>query len=187
MDRTMIVHLHPTPEQAAILKRTLDEHTACFNTVARLGFTAKIRNGVDLHKETYYGLRHQYPDLPAQLVCAAHVKATEAVKSALTWQKKHEAAYKKKEARANKRNTSIPKFKPVKMPQSRCCPVRYDARSYWVKWSRLTCSLATVAGRVELPFTVPQYAQQYVGYRTGSADLCYRKGKWTLHITVSLP
>jgi putative transposase len=182
----MIVQLHPTPEQAALLKRTLDEHTACFNTVAHLGFTAKIRNGVDLHKETYYDLRQQYPDLPAQLVCAARVKATEAVKSALTWQKKHEAAYKKK-VRANKHNTSIPTFKPVKIPQSRCCPVRYDARSYWVKWGHMSCSLATVAGRVELPFTVPQYAVLYVGYRTGSADLCYRKGKWTLHITVSLP
>ncbi len=183
----MMVQLHPTPEQAAILKRTLDEHTACFNAVARLGFTAKIRNGVDLHKETYYELRHQYPDLPAQLVCAARVKATEAVKSALTWQKKHAANYAKKVAKAKEKGKEPPKFKPVKMPQSMCCPIRYDARSYWVKWNRLTCSLATVAGRVELPFTVPTYAQHYIGYRTASADLCYRKGKFTLHITVSIP
>src|SRR6266567_3758066 len=176
MDRTMMVQLHPTPEQ-----------TACFNAVARLGFTAKIRNGVDLHKETYYELRHQYPDLPAQLVCAARVKATEAVKSALTWQKKHAANYAKKVAKAKEKGKEPPKFKPVKMPQSMCCPIRYDARSYWVKWNRLTCSLATVAGRVELPFTVPTYAQHYIGYRTASADLCYRKGKFTLHITVSIP
>jgi len=187
MDRTMIVHLHPTPEQAAILKRTLDEHTACFNAVARLGFTEKMRNGVDLHKETYYDLRHQYPDLPAQLVCAARVKATEAVKSALTWQKKHAATYAKKVAQAKKKGKPIPVFKPVKCPQATFCPVRYDARSSWVKWDRMQASLATIAGRVEMSFTVPRHAQQYIGYRTCSADLCYRNGKFTLHITVSIP
>src|SRR6266699_7106589 len=187
MDRTMMVQLHPTPEQAAILKRTLDEHTACFNAVARLGFTAKIRNGVDLHKETYYELRHQYPDLPAQLVCAARVKATEAVKSALTWQKKHAANYAKKVAKAKEKGKEPPKFKPVKMPQSMCCPIRYDARSYWVKWDKLTCSLATVAGRVALPFTVPTHLKQYAGQKTCSADLCYRNGRFTLHVVVSIP
>src|SRR5258708_8985181 len=51
----------------------------------------------------------------------------------------------------------------------------------------MQASLATVAGRVELSFTVPQYAQQYIGYHPCSADLCYRKGKFTLHITVSIP
>ena len=183
----MIVHLHPTPEQAALLKRTLDEHTACFNAVARLGFTEKRRNGVDLHKETYYELRHQYPDLPAQLVCAARVKATEAVKSALTWQKKHAAHYAKKVAQAKKKGKPIPVFKPVKCPRASFCPVRYDARSSWVKWNSMTASLATVAGRVELSFTVPRHAQQYIGYRTCSADLCYRNGTWRLHITVSIP
>src|SRR5712692_6751209 len=145
MDRTMIVHLHPTPEQAAILKRTLDEHTACFNAVARLGFTEKMRNGVDLHKETYYDLRHQYPDLPAQLVCAARVKATEAVKSALTWQKKHAARYPKVVAKAVKRGKEPPPFKPIKAPHSACASIRYDARSFWVKWESLTASVATVA------------------------------------------
>jgi putative transposase len=187
MDRTIVVQLKPTPEQAAILKQTLDGHTACFNEVARHGFETKNRNGVELHKETYYDLRHRFPDLPSQLVIAARVKATEAVQSVLTWQKKHEASYPKKVAKARKLGKEPPPFKPVKCPHAKFCPVRYDARSYWVKWQTMTCSLATVAGRVELLFTVPAYAQQYTGYHTCSADLRYRKGKWTLHITVSIP
>ncbi len=182
-----MVQLKPTPEQAAILGRTLEEHTACFNEVARLGFTTHNRNGVDLHKETYYELRHQYPDLPAQVVIAARVKATEAVKSALTWQKKQEQSHKKKVAKARKQGRPEPEFKPVKCPHAKFCPVRYDTRSYWVKWQMMTTSLATVAGRVELSFTVPKYVQQYIGYSTASADLCYRKGKWTLHIVVHIP
>ena len=153
MDRTIVVQLNPTPEQARLLQRTLQEHTACFNAVARLGFETKCSNGVELHKQTYYDLRAQYPHLPAQLVCAARVKATEAVKSALTWAKKHEASYPQRVEKALKKGKEPPVFKPVKAPQSTLAPLRYDQRSYWVKWDTLTCSLATVAGRTETSFT----------------------------------
>jgi putative transposase len=187
MDRTIVVQLNPTPGQAVLLQRTLQEHTACFNAVVRLGFTTKCSNGVELHKQTYYDLRSQYPHLPAQLVCAARVKATETVKSVLTWQKKHEQNYPKRVEKARKKGKESPNFKPVKCPRVNICPIRYDQRSYWVKWESLTASLATVAGRVELSFTVPEYAQQYVGNKVCSADLCYRQGRYFLHIIVSIP
>ena len=186
MDRTMIVQLSPTPEQAHILKATLEQHTACFNAVAHEGFTTACSNGVELHKRTYYPLRAQYPDLPAQLVCAARVKATEAVKSALTWKTKKEQAYPKKVEKAKKQGKPIPAFKPVRCPHSEIGCIRYDQRSYWVKWETLTCSLATVSGRMQLPFTVPAHLAQYIGHRTCSAELCYRKGRYWLHIVVRL-
>jgi putative transposase len=156
----------PTPEQVSILRKTIEEHTLCFNTVAALGFTSKCSNGIELHKLTYYDLRKQYPDLRAQLVYAARVKATEAVKSALDRLKK-------------KRKTGVPRAK--------FCPIRYDARSYWVKWESMTANLATVEGRVQLGFTIPAYARGYIGGKVCSAELCYCKGKFTLHIVVSLP
>ena len=187
MDRTIVVQLNPTPEQAHILTRTLQEHTACFNAVAQEGFRTVCRNGVELHQRTYYPLRAQYPDLPAQLVCAARVKATEAVKSALTWKIKKEQAYAKQVESAKKHGKPIPAYKPVRCPHSASACIRYDQRSYWVKWDLLTCSLATVAGRVELGFTVPKHAVQYVGGKVCSAELCYRKGRYFLHIVVSLP
>lgn len=187
MDRTITVQLTPTLEQAKVLKQTLEQHTACFNEVAREGFTSQCSNGVELHKRTYYPLRAQYPDLPAQLVCAARVKSTEAVKSALTWKAKQEKAYAKKVEKATKQGKPIAPFKPVRCPHSELTCIRYDQRSYWVKWETNTCSLATVNGRVELPFTVATHLMQYVGYKTCSADLCYRKGRYTLHIVVSIP
>jgi putative transposase len=183
----MIVQLNPTPEQAQILKETLEQHTACFNAVAHEGFTTGCSNGVELHKRTYYPLRAKFPDLPAQLICAARVKATEAVKSALTWQNKIEQAYPKKVAKARKQGKEPPKFKPVRCPHSAMACTRYDQRSSWVKWESMTCSLATVVGRIELPFMVPAHLVQYVGHKTCSADLCYRKGRYTLHIVVSIP
>jgi IS605 OrfB family transposase len=187
MDRTIVAQLHPTLEQVHILRRTIEEHTACFNAVCLEGFTHQCGKSEELHKATYYDLRKRYPDLPAQLVCAARVKASEAVKSALTWQKKHEARYPKKVAKAKKQGKETPQFKPVRCPASVLCPIRYDARSYWVKWESMTASVATVAGRVQVRFTVPEYAQDYLGGKVCSADLCYRQGKFTLHIVVNLP
>lgn len=166
MDRTIILRLQPKSEQARLLQRTLHEHTACFNAVAQEGFTTSCSNGVELHKRTYYPLRATYPSLPAQLVCAARVRATEAVKSALDRRKKG-------------RKTST--------PRARLSPIRYDQRSYWVKWETMTCSLATTDGRVELPFVVPPHAAKYIGGKVCSADLCSRKGRYTLHVVVSIP
>lgn len=187
MDRTIVAQLTPTPQQVKSLKTTLVQHTACFNAVASEGFTRGCRNRVELHKRTYYPLRTQYPDLPSQLVCAARVKATEAVKSALTWKVKQEQVYPKRVAKALQRGKPVPVFKSVRPPHSTLAPIRYDARSYWVKWDTLICSLATVDGRVEMGFTVPKHATAYIGGKVCSADLCYRKGRYFLHIVVSLP
>ena len=66
-------------------------------------------------------------------------------------------------------------------------PFLYDQRSSWVKWQSMTASLATVAGRLEIGFTIPKHAAQYVGGKVCSADLCFRKGHYFLHITVSTP
>jgi IS605 OrfB family transposase len=51
----------------------------------------------------------------------------------------------------------------------------------------MTASLATVAGRLEIGFTIPKHAAQYVGGKVCSADLCFRTGHYFLHITVSIP
>ena len=102
MDRTVIVQLNPTPEQAQSLLTTLEQYTACFNAVAAEGFSTACSNGVELHERTYYPLRAEHPSLPAQLVCSSRVKATEAVKSALTWKAKKEASYPKRVEKAKK-------------------------------------------------------------------------------------
>src|SRR6266581_2721636 len=187
MDRTIVLHLYPTPEQERILKSTLEQYTSCYNAVAQEGFTTECSNGVELHKRIYYPLRAAYPDLPAQLVCSARVKATESVKSALTWRKKNDKNYPKRVAKAQKLNKPIPVYKPVHAPQSTLCAIRYDARSYWVKWESRTASIATVAGRIQLSFTVPRHCLPYLVGKPCSADLCYRNGRYSLHVVVTIP
>src|SRR5258708_26434079 len=123
MDRTLVIELRPTDEQKRFLQRTLQEYTACFNAVRREGFEKGYSNGIELHKATYYPLRALYPDLPAQLVCAARVKATETIKSALTWKKKHEERFPKRVAQALKAGKEPPVFKPIKCPHVQISPI----------------------------------------------------------------
>ena len=187
MKRTIVVQLNPNPEQSAILTQTLGEYTNCYNTVCIEGFTNSCKNGVELHKRTYYSLREKYPELPAQLVCSARVKATESIKSALTWAKKYEKSYPKRVEKSQKYGKAIPVYKPVQSPHSTCCTIRYDNRSYWIKFNKQTASLATISGRMELNFIIPKHAIKYIEGKPASADLCYQHGKFTLHIVVELP
>jgi len=168
MQRTLRFKLNPTPEQAAVLLDTLEQHADCFNVVAEQGWNEGERNGVTLHKATYYPLRERHPALPAQLVIAARVRATEAVKSALT---------RKRQGRQ------------VSCPRSNLPPIRYDQRSYTPNLRAGTVSLATVAGRQVLPVMQYPYAQAVLQQAIGfdSADLIYRRGRFLLHVVVTLP
>src|SRR6266581_7809367 len=87
LTRTIRIQLKPTPEQVALLRQTMQEYTACFNEVCQLADTEKISNGVELHRLTYANQRAT-THLPSQLICAARVKATEAMKSIVARRKK---------------------------------------------------------------------------------------------------
>ena len=183
MQRTIRLQLRPTAPESDILRRTLLAHAACFNTVALYGFSHEEKNGVELHKATYYSLRAEHPALPSQLVCAARVRATEAVKSALALKRKG---------------------RKVSAPHSELTPIRYDARSYRVLPDRSALavggtpsrhasapavSLATTDGRKVFPVRVPAYYQSTLARATSfdSADLILRKARFWLHIVITLP
>ncbi len=167
MQRTLRFKLAPTPEQRSILLDTLQQHADCFNAVAAYGWEQHEKNGVTLHKATYYPLREQYPKLPAQLVIAARMRATEAVKSALS---------------------RLRRGKKSGQPHSNLTPIRYDQRSYTPRLSEGIVSLATVAGRQELAVGLYPYAAEMLAIAVGfdSADLIYRRGQFWLHVVVTL-
>jgi putative transposase len=187
MDRTVRIQLHPTPEQAQGLQETLRQFSEAFNQVCRYGWEHTERNGVRLHHAMYYDTKAACPGLVSDLLIQARVKATEAVKSALTWKAKREAAYPKRVAKALKRGRAVPVFKPVKMPQSAACPPRYNAKTFTLKWAAQHVRLSTSAGKLSIPFTVPQFSAGYAGHPVATADLIERKGKWWLHVVVSVP
>lgn len=187
MDRTVRIQLHPTSEQAQALKETLEQFTYAFNQVCQYGWQRQEKNGVRLHHGTYYETKVACPGLVSDLIIQARVKATEALKSAFAWQARHDASYPKKVAKALKRGKPVPQFRPVKMPQSKFCSVRYNVHTYSLNWGRQTVNLASVAGRLTLPFTVPYWSRQYAGDPIATADLILRSGKWWLHVVVDVP
>lgn len=142
---------------------------------------------MELHKATYYPLRADYPQLPAQLVISARGKASQALKSALTGKVKRAKEYPRKVAEALARGKAVPVFKTMQCPQSKLSAIRYDQRSDTVRGDCI--SVATIQGRQVLALQLYPYAirllEQTIGY--DSADLIYRKGKFWLHVVVTLP
>ena len=196
MNRTIRIKLNiVTPEQSTALQRVLQDYTLAFNAVCEYGFANSERNGVKLHHATYYNLKSQLIDFPAQLLCSARTKATEALKSAAALTKAYPAKLKAWEAR---KAAILAKGKPFdrRPPRKPSCPrskklssVRYDARSYWVKWDKCEMSLATHTGRIVLKFDIPAYAQKYITAKThiASSDLLYRRNQYWLNVVVTLP
>lgn len=164
MDRTIRIHLKPTPEHHATLLDTLRQFTAAFNLVCAAGWQQQEKNGVRLHHLTYYDTKAACPGLVSDLLIQARVKATEAVKSAYALKAKG---------------------KKVSQPHTKLCPARYNERTYTVCWDQQKVNPSTTAGRLVLPFTFPAYAQQYIGHPAATADLCYRKGRFSLHVVIS--
>ena len=163
MQRTIRLQLKPSDQETVALWQTIEQYTWSFNAVCKYGWEQSLSNGVELHKATYYKHRLE-TGLPSQLVCAARVKAAEALKSA--------KALKKKGGTVN-------------CPSSKCCPIRYDARSYTAWFDRQEVTILALRGRIKLSFEVTEYYRQYLSWKNTSADLIRdRKGRWWLHIVM---
>jgi IS605 OrfB family transposase len=187
VQRTIRFPLLPTTEQHSVLLETIQQYTECFNAVAAYGWEHGEKNSIELHKVTYYPLREAYPQLPAQLVISARMKASEAVQSALTWKIKRERDFPKRVAKALARGKPAPTFKPVRGPQSNISAIRYDQRSYAFHGDSV--SLATVAGRQIVALHLYPYARRLLerSIAFDSADLIFRKGRFWLHVVVTWP
>src|SRR6266700_1408278 len=185
LTRTIRIQLKPTLEQAVLLQQTMQAYTMCFNEVCQLGDAEKMSNGVQLHRLTYAHHRAS-THLPSQLICAARVKATEALKSVITRRKKQAQKYQAlvKQGKAHK------PLKLAQTPHSALCAIRYDARSFRFDRNRRLVSLVHVQqarNRATIAVKVPAYYEQYVTpeWQQDSADLIYRQGSYWLHMVVS--
>jgi len=166
MDRTIRIRLLPTPEQATALAATARQFTDAFNLVCAHGWEDGEKNGVRLHHATYRASKDAAPDLVSDLHIQARVKATEAIKSALTRQRQGRRA---------------------SCPRSRVSPPRYNLHTYRLDWTAGVVNLSTIEGRQRIPFAVPAYARPLTGYPTATADLIQTRGHWYLHVVVSVP
>ena len=192
LTRTIRIQLKPTPEQVALLKQTMHEYTVCFNEVCQIADTEKISNGVELHRLTYASHRAA-THLPSQLICAARVKATEAIKSVVAHRKKQVQKHQQRLKEAKKTGKPVKPLKLAQTPHSALCAIRYDARSFRFERDSRIASLVHVQqegvtrNRATIAVKVPAYYEQYLTpeWKQDSADLIYRKGSYWLHMVVS--
>ncbi|UFP97212.1 RNA-guided endonuclease InsQ/TnpB family protein [Gloeobacter morelensis] len=166
MNRTVRLLLRPTLEQEQALLGTLVRFTDCFNAVCEAGWQDRQKNGVELHKRTYRGLKDSQPGLVSDLIIQARVKATEALASAIALENKG---------------------KKVGQPKSKLCPARYNDHTYRLSWQASTVNMSSVAGRLAILFDAPACAAKYLGHPTATADLVHRKGRFWLHVVVDVP
>ncbi len=166
MDRTIRIRLTPNPEQVSALTDTARQFTDAFNLVCAHGWAEGEKNGVALHHATYRKSKEAAPNLVSDLHIQARVKATEAIKGALT-------------RRRQGRRASC--------PRSHACPPRYNVHTYRLDWTAGVVNLSATAGRQRIPFRVPASAVRYAGYPTATADLIQKRGRWYLHVVVSVP
>ena len=166
VDRTIRVLLKPSPEQAEALHETMTQFTESFNAVCHVGWQQHEGNAYTLHRLTYRSCKDAQPHLVSDLHVQARQKAAEALKSAMTRERKGLGA---------------------RGPQSVLCPPRYNLHTFRLDWKRGIINLATTRGRVKMGFSLPSYANYAVGCPTATADLIYRKGRFYLHVVVRLP
>lgn len=159
--------LEPTDSQAAILTDTSVAFTSAFNQAVDIGWQAEEGNATKLHYLAYYPVKRGHPTLVSDLINQARVKAAEALRSTFA-------------LRTHADRT-------VSQPCSTACPPRYNKNTYRVDWASRTVNLSTTDGRQTLRFRVPTYAEKYTGFPTDTADLICKRGRWYLHIVVTLP
>jgi len=163
----MRVIMEPTPSQASVLEDTCQVFTSAFNQAVAMGWQADVSNATQLHYLAYYPVKYAHPTLVSDLVNQARVKAAEALRSAF----------------ALRKDTT----RTVSKPHAIQCPPRYNKNTYRVDWASRTVRLSTTAGRQTIRFHVPAYAEKYTGFPVDTADLLFRRGRWYLHIVVTLP
>ena len=77
--RTIRLRLYPTPEQEAILLRTLETNRKALNFVSQIAFATGIRAArVRLHHKTYRTIRKQF-GLMSQAACERRPKRERSV------------------------------------------------------------------------------------------------------------
>jgi putative transposase len=147
------VKLLTTPEQAQVLKHTLETANAACSHISQRAWEAKRFRRYDLHQLVYQEVRQAFP-LSAQMVVRQIAKVADAYKV---------DQEKQREFRAQG-------------------SITYDERILsWRTEEEQRVSIWTTRGRLKIPFVCGEEQRERLGRRCGQADLVYREGSFYLH------
>ena len=176
MNVTLRLKLHCSPEAEKALRETVTQYTAAFNRATKTGWDNGTANGFKIHFLNYKSERTQ-TQLPSQLVCSIFSKASEALKSVRELQKKRDTKVGK--------NSKL-KPKTFRCPFSKRQAIRYDGkRASMVKLKEGWANLASVNGRQEVRFSLPNNFNRYVEWKVCVSELVLdERNRLFLHVVL---
>jgi putative transposase len=150
--------LYPTPQQAAMLRATMERTNAACNHISQVAWQTRTFAKFALQKLCYTTVREQF-GLSAQVTVRALAKVGDAYKLDTKAQRT---------------------FRPL-------ASIAYDDRILSYNLHKSTVSIWTLDGRQTLPFVCGERQRVLLQSRMGESDLVERQGEWYLLATCDLP
>jgi putative transposase len=157
MKLTAQIQLKPTPQQAELLKVTLERANAACNRVSDYAWEHKVFNQFDLHAALYYALRADF-ELSAQLAVRCISKVADGYKL----DKQTQRSFKEHGA------------------------IAYDSRILTYRTDKQLVSIWTLSGRETLPYVCAERQKEMLKHQKGESDLVYHRAKWYLLATCEI-
>ena len=157
MKLTIQTRLLPSPEQAALLRLTMERFNQAATFAAKVGFEAGVFSQFRIHALAYRAIRERF-GLSAQMAVRAIAKAVECFR---------------------RDKTTCPVFRPLGA-------VTYDERILGFK-SLDKVSLGTLDGRQLVGLVYGEYQRARFDRIKGQCDLVHRDGMWFLYATADVP
>ena len=147
------VQLQPTPQQAQLLRRTMERANQACSHLSQQAWETKSFGRYVLHKLAYHETRARFPDLSSQVVVRCIAKVSDAYRV----NRKRERGFRAEGA------------------------IAYDARILTWKSEGEEVSIWTVGGRQRIAYCCGDRQRALLRRRGGEADLVYRQGTFYLH------
>lgn len=157
MKLTIQLKLVPTPEQAALLKQTLEQANAACDFISHTAWQTHTFRQFPLHRLTYQAVRHSF-GLAAQLTVRCIAKVADAYKL----------------NRQRLRTFAL------------LGALAYDERILSFTHQNTAVSIWTLAGRQEIRFVCGERQRTLLAFRRGETDLAFVRGQWYLFVTAEI-
>lgn len=154
MKLTSQIRLLPDSTQATALLATMKAVNAAATYAAKIGFDLKVYGQVSIHRACYLDVRERF-GLPSNIAIRAIAKAVE---------------------RFARDKTMCPEFQAYGA-------IPYSDRIYRIVSPQMV-SIATIHGRLKVPYIVADYFKGSLSRKMGEADLVYRDGNFYLYVSV---
>lgn len=151
MRLTARIKLLPSPEQADVLRQTLERANDACGYISDVAWQSGTFRQFPLHKLTYYDVKERF-GLSAQMVVRAVSRVADSYK------------IDRKARRGFAKWGAFP----------------YDDRILSYNIDKRTVSIWTLDGRQTIPFVAGPRDLELLHTRRGESDLCYVRGKWYL-------